>query len=312
MSIGDQSSDSVNKIFDAFISHSSIDKTIAVRLAHEIEEQGFRVWLDKREVLVGHNIVERVNWGIAESRFLILLLSANSVQSHWVKEEWTAAYISEIESKQVIILPALLEDCAIPPLLQSKRSADLRDWQSGAQDIIDAIRGHSSASENRQPTIVRRSVVTSPVHFPVNPPFEPISEIFLGGVLFTGIPKVRFRHLSLSLHIGQRENAIVQIDDEDAHSIGATKFQDGHKWRWGPDADAIPCVMVCIDSMSGSRSEYMLPTSRQVNRQLHRNQQVIFVFLIEDSTETEIVGARLGCIGLRSLVVRSAYISFET
>ena len=88
------------KLFDAFISYSSHDSDVATRLEEGLKQEGFEVWLDKREVLVGHNIVDRVSLGLSDSRFVILLLSSSSVQSEWVKSEWTAAYVTEIESKK--------------------------------------------------------------------------------------------------------------------------------------------------------------------------------------------------------------------
>ena len=149
------------KLYDAFISYSSDDSDIAQRLANELEQADFAVWLDKREVLVGHNIVQKVDLGISESHFLIVLLSTSSVKSEWVKQEWTAAHVKEMESKEVVILPVLVEPCNIPTILRSKRYADLTVWNTGIEDILRAMKGHGSAPIQRgqKPTQVRRDII---------------------------------------------------------------------------------------------------------------------------------------------------------
>ena len=117
MSVNEQTPEETPKLFDAFISYSSHDSNVATRLEEDLRQEGFEVWLDKREVLVGHNIVDRVSLGLSDSRFVILLLSSSSVPSEWVKSEWTAAYVTEMESKNFVILPALVEPCSIPTVL---------------------------------------------------------------------------------------------------------------------------------------------------------------------------------------------------
>ena len=198
MSVNEQTPQETPKLFDAFISYSSHDSNVATRLEEDLRQEGFEVWLDKREVLVGHNIVDRVSLGLSDSRFVILLLSSSSVQSEWVKSEWTAAYVTEIESKNVVILPALVELCSIPTVLRGKKYADLTNWETGLQEIVSAMKGHSSAIAMRiqKPTHVRREIISEPTHSPpVFLPGKPLAELlaglFTGGVLFTGIPKTR-------------------------------------------------------------------------------------------------------------------------
>ena len=145
MSVNEQMSEETPKLFDAFISYSSHDSDVATRLEEGLKQEGFEVWLDKREVLVGHNIVDRVSLGLSDSRFVTLLLSSSSVQSEWAKSEWTVAYVTEIESKNVVILPALVEPCSIPTVLLGKKYADLANWETGLQEIVTAMKGHSSA-----------------------------------------------------------------------------------------------------------------------------------------------------------------------
>lgn len=128
--------------YDAFISYSSNDHDLAARLAASLRANGYAVWLDRDEILVGHNILDEVYRGILQSRFLIVLLTKNSLRSMWVKEELTAARLGEIESARVIVLPVKCErDIEIPQTLRGKRYADLStsSFEDGAAEIMRAM-----------------------------------------------------------------------------------------------------------------------------------------------------------------------------
>lgn len=301
------------KLFDAFISHSHHDSHAAKRLAEDLDQQGFEVWLDEQRVLVGDNIVEKVGLGIADSRFIILLLSNSSTQSEWVKKEWTAAYVSEIESKDVVILPALVEPCDIPAVLKSKKYADLDDWDAGLQELVAAMNGHSPAVAKRagRPVHVRRSVLGSPAHLAVTLPSIPLSELFIGGIVFSPITKSKFRTMSLLLRIGRHLNVVVRLDNEDAHMMEGQGLDVGLKWQWDQDCQSIPCIVLAVDTLSGEHSKIKLPTYDQVNRLLRRQRQVIFLFLLEDDSGNGIMGVGMGSFGMHTLELRSAHVSFD-
>ena len=306
-------SETAEKLYDAFISYSSQDSEVATRLANALEQADFRIWLDKREVLVGHNIVDRVNFGISESRFMIVLLSSSSVQSEWVKREWTAAHITEIESKDVVILPVLVEPCEIPQVLRSKRYADLAAWDTGLHDVLSAIERHGSdtAQPENQPIQVRRKIISSPVHFATTPSHKAISDLFIGGVLFTGLPKSKIRNTSLLMRIGNRISVTVNLDQEDVFMMGGINFGDGLAWKWDQDCESIPCMILCVDPISGEHSRQILPTYYQVRRVVERQREVIFLFLLEDSSRADVVGIGIGPFGWNPVELRSAHISSD-
>ena len=130
------------KDFDVFVSHSSRDKEVAERLAVALSVQGYSVWFDAWELLAGQNIVDAVYKGITASRFMVVLLSKQSVQSQWVISEFTAARSQEIKAREVIILPVMIEACEIPGPLMGMRYVDFTaDWDRGLQEILDAIEG---------------------------------------------------------------------------------------------------------------------------------------------------------------------------
>lgn len=130
------------KPYDVFVSYSSLDRELAARLAAMLRENGYAVWLDRDEILVGHSILDEVYRGIVQSRFLVVLLTRNAVRSKWVKEELTSARIEEIENARVSLLPVKCEDgVEIPPVLQGKRYADLTrsSFEEGVHELMRAM-----------------------------------------------------------------------------------------------------------------------------------------------------------------------------
>jgi hypothetical protein len=74
------------------LSHSSKDKLFVRDLADAPEAGGeIKIWLDEREIDYGQNIVLKIEEGL-DANVVLLILSPDSVDSKWVKEDWTAAY----------------------------------------------------------------------------------------------------------------------------------------------------------------------------------------------------------------------------
>ncbi len=110
-----------------FLSHSSQDRSFAIRLARELVVGGAEIWLDKWEIKVGDSIQGKLEEGILGSSYLAILLSKASVASDWVRLELRAAMTRELAEQRVVVLPVLVEDCEVPLFLRDKHYADFRD-----------------------------------------------------------------------------------------------------------------------------------------------------------------------------------------
>ena len=104
-----------------FLSHTAQDKPLIERLAIALRDYGFEVWFDKWEIKVGDSIVSKINDGLHASDLLLVALSKGSVESDWVKEELNTALMRQLSKKNIQVLPALIEPCDIPPLLEHRR-----------------------------------------------------------------------------------------------------------------------------------------------------------------------------------------------
>ena len=134
--------DSKSQHYDVFISYSSLDENIAARIANALQEAGLKCWLDKKDILVGEQILDRVRDGITkESDYTLILLSRNSIASEWCKEELRMAYQKEFALKRVVLLPIRIDPSEIPSEVSTKKYYTL--------DIFREESFHSLAEEIR-------------------------------------------------------------------------------------------------------------------------------------------------------------------
>lgn len=124
-----------------FLSHSSVDKSIVISVALDLQEKCISTWLDAFDILPGESITSKINKGLEECEFVLLFLSNNSVKSNWVTKEWETMLWDEINSGKIKIIPVKLEECEIPKILQTKKYIDLsKNYSDGLFQIIQTIK----------------------------------------------------------------------------------------------------------------------------------------------------------------------------
>lgn len=112
-----------------FITHSSKDKWFADRLVGLLQELGADVWYDKIDLYLGDNFMDKIYAGLEESSHLVVILSENSINSNWVKEELQTFYQDFVQGGKARVYPILLEDVwqRAPKFLRKYVYADFRD-----------------------------------------------------------------------------------------------------------------------------------------------------------------------------------------
>jgi TatD DNase family protein len=125
----------------AFIIYSHSDSSLAERLANDLRRHSVDVWIDKWKIQVGDSIVAKINQGLGSRDFLIVILTAASIESRWVNLELDAAIVRQLDERGVSVLPILADDSAIPPLLKGKRYADFRGnrYHLGLSEVLEVI-----------------------------------------------------------------------------------------------------------------------------------------------------------------------------
>jgi hypothetical protein len=133
-------------MWDVFISHASEDKDLVVRpLADELTRLGLSVWYDEFTLTIGDSIRRKIEYGLAKSRFGVVVLSHSFFSKEWPQRELDVLFAREISGEKVI-LPVWHEltrdEVALySPLLADKIAAStFRGIPAVAREIIDACK----------------------------------------------------------------------------------------------------------------------------------------------------------------------------
>ena len=95
---------------------------------------------DKWLLRVGDSIIQKIAAEVSEADSVIALLSPVSVESNWVKKELALAMTGELQRNGVKVLPAVIADCALPPMLADKLYADFRhSYYFGLRRLLQAL-----------------------------------------------------------------------------------------------------------------------------------------------------------------------------
>jgi len=129
---------------DAFISHSSANRTLASRLEKALESTGLRVWLDDSEIRLGVLLGKELQDSIRASRVLLLLWSSHAASSRWVASEWLTAF-----HLNRYIAPCVLDDTPLPQCLQG--SVFLRMPRVTASVVEHLVRAVREAPDGPNP-----------------------------------------------------------------------------------------------------------------------------------------------------------------
>lgn len=138
--------------FDVFLSHASEDKAeFVVPLAEELQRRGVRVWIDQQQLQLGDSLRQKIDQGLARSRFGVVVLSP-----HFFEKPWPAAELDGLAARETslgvkVILPvwhqvSIDDVTARSPLLASRLAADSAKGIGVVADQIEEVLGGPTAS----------------------------------------------------------------------------------------------------------------------------------------------------------------------
>ncbi len=92
------------KKFDAFICHASEDKEgFVLPLAEKLKSIGLKIWFDAFSLKIGDSLREKIDEGLSNSRYGIVILSPNFFAKQWPQKELNALFSLEIDGRSVIL-----------------------------------------------------------------------------------------------------------------------------------------------------------------------------------------------------------------
>lgn len=123
-----------------FISYSRRNGARVERLARDLRADGFEVWFDDWSILGGDSIIAEIENGLARAESVVVCLSPASLRSVWAREEVQTALMRALRKGKPRIVPALLSDCELPPMLAHRKYVDFRsDYASAYSDLKAAL-----------------------------------------------------------------------------------------------------------------------------------------------------------------------------
>ena len=123
-----------------FISYSHENKEFVDKLARQLVAHNINIWLDRWELSIGDSILARIQEAVDGASALLVILSKASVGSEWCKNEINAGLLRELEEKQVLLMPVMLEECDVPVFVRGKLYADFRkSFDDGLRTILEGV-----------------------------------------------------------------------------------------------------------------------------------------------------------------------------
>lgn len=147
--------------WDLFISHASEDKGFTDELSVALTRRRVRVWYDKSVLTLGDSLREKIDEGLAGSRFGVVVLSKAFFGKRWPRTELDGLFSRQMSDGRKRILPiwhnVTEEDVAdyspiIVSLLAANTNASVEDivgqilsaidWPNGRVDQEQSGEGH--------------------------------------------------------------------------------------------------------------------------------------------------------------------------
>jgi hypothetical protein len=153
-------SDQTSKLYDVFICHASEDKDDFVRpLAELLVRQHIDVWYDEFSLSIGDSLSDKIDQGLAKSRFGIVVLSPHFFTKPWAKRELKGLVARETFERQDVILPVwhrvgLADIVEFSPPMADKKAASSEDGINAVlRELIRKIKPEES------PLVVARDIL---------------------------------------------------------------------------------------------------------------------------------------------------------
>lgn len=119
-----------------FISYSRKDIDFVRKLAGDLEKAGYDVWWDITDLRGGDEWVTRIAAAIDASQTVLVVLSPNSIQSEWVRKEYTEAI-----GLHKRIIPIMFTPCPVPFALNTINYVNFTsdEYQDNFATLLSAL-----------------------------------------------------------------------------------------------------------------------------------------------------------------------------
>ena len=89
--------------WDVFVSYAHEDKATASLIAAELEALGIRAWFDEAELTIGMGLRRSIDYGLAHSRFGVVLMSHSFFAKEWPQRELDGIVALQVRGRQQVL-----------------------------------------------------------------------------------------------------------------------------------------------------------------------------------------------------------------
>lgn len=123
---------------DIFISYSRKDLAVAANLAAALDDLGYAVWWDRRNLRGGQAFAREIERVIKRASCVIVIWSHSSAKSEWVYAE------ASLAQQQGNLLTAAYDEAEIPLPFNTRHNEDLKQWDgdlrhAGLQKLLQSV-----------------------------------------------------------------------------------------------------------------------------------------------------------------------------
>ena len=108
-----------------FVSYAHQDKQMVDVIVDRLTLAGHEIWIDHLRLRPGDNISRKIEDGIETSDAVLVVVSANSLSSKWVQQEFSLLALSEISKHASRVIPVLIDSSSVPSYLLKYLYIDL-------------------------------------------------------------------------------------------------------------------------------------------------------------------------------------------
>jgi hypothetical protein len=123
--------------YSCFLSYSSKDDEFARRLYNDLQGRNIRTWFAPEDLKIGDRFELRIDESIRFHDKLVIILSANSVNSNWVETEVKSALEREQKEGKDILFPIAIDEEGFTSkqpwakaIRLQRHIGDFRNWKS--------------------------------------------------------------------------------------------------------------------------------------------------------------------------------------
>jgi formylglycine-generating enzyme required for sulfatase activity len=139
------------------MSYSTADSEITGRVAEDLRQAGFDVWMSPGSIEPGENWVEAIQRGLSNSTHYVLMVSPSAVDSKWVNFELSIAVQRKVAGEMEII-PVKVKETNNLPLFWG-----INQWIDAEADYDDALAYLIRRINTEQPAAPMAQPVTSQI-----------------------------------------------------------------------------------------------------------------------------------------------------